>query len=181
MNIDAFFKRIKFSITPVIITMLVLPGCGKDNMVEYVNSEKGFSISFPKNWEKKEGFLGSTVIALEPIDDSDGTFRSNVAVVAEPITPGMSDGDYYKLQFKSLSQLTGHIKNFKLHSNRYANVGSEKAKQLVYSYNIGQLRVTVISRAVIREKTGYIITGTSNNIVEFSNKYRKIAESFKFL
>lgn len=180
MNTLKYFNLYRFTIPAVIVPLLLIVACSRDNLVEYTNIDKGFSISFPKNWEKKEGFLGSTVIAMEPVDEGDGTFRSNVSVVVETVTPGTSKGDYYKLQLKSLSQLTRQIKDFKLHSNRYVNVSGERGKELIYSYTIGQMRVTILSRAVIKDEKGFIITGTTQNISEFSKKYKKIADTFSF-
>ena len=175
---DALIKRITITASLVV---LFLFGCSPGPMEEYRNSDKGFAISFPKEWEKKENQPGAVVVALEPEQESDGFFRSNVAVIVSTVPPGVKSNDYYDRQFNSLTGMAGPVKDFKLILNRFIAIDGHQGKELTYSYSIGELRLFAMTRMVVHGDKGFFIIGTSADFGKFQLNYNKIAESFELL
>ena len=167
--------------TVILIILLFIAGCSRDDTARYVNKEKGYSIAFPKLWETENGFEGSDVIAFVP-QEAVVIFRPNIFVGSEELQPGMDEGSYYRLPFKALTGFTSRIRNFHLIENRTAVLDRVKGKGLVYAYDIGDLKIRVISITVIKDRVGYIITGTTvpENYDEFREQYKKVVDSFRF-
>ncbi len=169
----------RYLLTLFLFAVLAFTGCG--GMTEYSFPGKGFSIEFPDKWEIKKGFMGTDIMALSPEGEA-GAFRSNVVVVAEKLDPGTRADEYYRLQFKSIAALTDKITQFKLSENRTDSIDGYSGKRLVYGYNIGELRVKIVSGAVIKKGTGYVITGTApeEKFDSFLDTYNAIVRSFRF-
>lgn len=167
--------------TATLIMLVFAIGCSREDTVRYVNKEKGYSIAFPKAWETEHGFEGSDVIAFVP-QEAVVIFRPNIFVGSEQLQPGMDEGSYYRLPFKALTGFNSRIRNFHLIENRIAALDGVKGKGLVYSYDIGDLHIRVISVTVVKNGTGYIITGTTvpEQFQEFREKFLKVADSFRF-
>ena len=63
---------------------------------KYTNKEKGFSVTFPKSWETKEGVAGSVVASLSARESEGDNFRENVNVVIEDLPKEMTSEEYYQ-------------------------------------------------------------------------------------
>ena len=176
-------QNIAFRMIPwALIAVLLIPaGCGLLTMGEYRNSEKGYSISYPKKWEMQEDSAGADVIFLEPEEKSEGLYRRNVAVISSELPSGAKKSDHYILQFNAISAITPKLSNFRLHTNKFITIDGVQGKQMTFSYDIEGVHLKVISRTVIKENRGYVIMGSSERLENFYDQYKKIAESFRFL
>jgi hypothetical protein len=165
-----------------IATLIMIVGCGLFEMTSYEDRQKGFSINIPKKWEIKKDFMGADMAALDPEGVGATQFRPNVTVVSEKVPQGMRPHDYYRLQFKSIQSLTGHIRQFHLYENKFVMIDGQQGKRLVYGYSLGELKVMVVSCAVISNGTGYVITGTTtyDSFNTFKETFLKVYKSFRF-
>lgn len=172
-------KKIYFLLFACCIAMV---SCGSDEMVRYTNHEKGYSIELPKKWDRIENYVYTDITAKQPVSESSGIFISNITVVSETLKAHISNETYYKMQFKTIASMSKEIHNFKLLENRQIMLGGEQGKALVYSFTLGQMKVKVISYAVVRGGKGYIITGTStgDGYKKLEPVFMKSAESFRF-
>jgi hypothetical protein len=74
-----------------------VPTVFADNQVyeNYVNKEKGFSISVPREWKKISSYMGSCIAAVSlPNTANDKSFQNNMVVVFESLEKNMDNDNY---------------------------------------------------------------------------------------
>lgn len=127
----------------------------------YVNKEKGFTMSFPKGWEQKEGVMGSTIIAVSPSNGKKEKFRENINVVVEKLPQRMTTKTYYTESLKVLKKL---FTDFKLeksgHNPADRMVASEKTEIYwsVFSHRMGKIHARVLQYMTVKGTQAFVIT-----------------------
>ncbi len=144
----------------------------------YYNKEERFSISFPIDWEKLEGFMGNVVIGRSPLEGPTDRFRENVSVAVDNLSPGVTLEQNFQAGITQLTTLT----DYKEYERGQATIDNTEARWLVYSNRKGQVTVKVLVYSLVKGNRGYAIS--CNAAPEAFNRYRgqfeEIAKSFQF-
>jgi hypothetical protein len=174
--------RKRYGMITVVLFMIsigIFNGCSSKDPDRYYCKKDDFSLKLPKEWETKEGFMGSSVISLSPLENSADQFRENVNVVVEKMPGEMPLDEYF----------TGNIANMKKFFTEFqedekgnTSIDETDAKWLVYSGKMGTLSVKNKVYFIIHDKRGYTITcsATPDGFARYKKTFDAIAYSFEF-
>ena len=167
------------AISALMVFGLALNGCSRREAGRYYSKDKGFSIRFPDKWETKEGFMGTTILAVSAQEGPADTFRENVNVYVEELPRVYSLEEYWQLSLTNLRKL---MTDFKEYDSGKATIGGEEATWLIYSFRMGTVKTKVIVYALVKGRRGYVITCSAgpDKFDEYKTTLEEIAESFKF-
>lgn len=144
---------------------------------KYVNKEKGFSITFPKNWETKEGIAGAVVASLSPRESDSDNFRENVNIVIEDLPKDLTSEEYYQAGIVNLRK----VPEFKEEQKGKMSIDGKEAVWLIASHKSSNVSAKMIQYYVIKGKRAYVITGTAlaDTFGKYKPQFDQIAQSFK--
>ena len=167
--------------TPV-LCFLAQSGCARKSPPEpgrYYSKEKGFSIRLPKEWERKEGFMGTTIMGLSPQEGPADEFRENVNVFVEELPKALSLEEYSSLSLANLRKL---MTDFQEHETSQTTVGDAGASRLVSSHRMGQYDLKVLVYWLIKARRAYVITCSAEReqFDAYLGKFEDIVKSFRF-
>ena len=117
----------------ILLVLLPVAGCQQQSSslpdiesLTYTNSEYGFSVEYPKDWDVMEDYMGTAVAFMGPLVLED-TYYININVFTEQLLEDMTLEDYVKLSDLSAKRT---IPNYN--------------KQQEYSTTIGGLPATIL-------------------------------------
>lgn len=144
---------------------------------KYTNKEKGFSITFPKNWETKEGIAGAVVASLSPRESDSDNFRENVNIVIEDLPKDLTSEEYYQAGIVNLRK----VPEFKEEQKGKMTVDGKEAVWLIASHKSSNVSAKMIQYYVVKGKRAYVITGTAlaDTFAKYKPQFDQIAQSFK--
>ena len=144
--------------------------------VEYKNTDKGFAISFPKNWDRKEGVAGSVVMAFAPMKENE-KFQSNVAVIVEDLPIEATAAEYAKANAISGKKLV----DFKINDFSPFKFGALECQRLTYTHKMGVTTLQVISLTFVQNKRAFVINCTSEASKTGANQpaFESICRTFR--
>lgn len=144
----------------------------------YHSKEKGFSIRLPKEWERREGIMGTTVIALSPQEGPADQFRENVNVFVEELPRTISLEEYSTLSLANLRKL---MTDFQELGTGEAVIGKATAVRRISSYRMGQFSLKALAYSLVKGRRAYVITCSSEaeQFDTYLGKFEDIAESFR--
>ncbi len=145
----------------------------------YYNKEAGFSISFPIDWEKLEGFMGNVVIGRSPLEGPTDRFRENVGVTVGDLSRRVTLEQEFQ---EGITLLAATFTDFKEYERGQLTIDNTEAKWLVYSRRNEQITVKVLMYCFIKGNRGYVIGGTTapKAFDRYRGQFEEIAKSFKF-
>lgn len=144
---------------------------------KYANKEKGFSITFPKNWETKEGIAGAVVASLSPRESDSDNFRENVNIVIEDLPKDLTSEEYYQAGIVNLRK----VPDFKEDQKGKITIDGKEAVWLIASHKSSNVSAKMIQYYVVKGKKAYVITGTAlaDSFGKYKPQFDQIAQSFK--
>jgi hypothetical protein len=145
----------------------------------YYNKDKGFSIKFPNGWEKREGYMGLTVIALSPQESPSDQFRENVNIVDEELPETMSLETYFQINLDNMPKL---LTNFQAYESGRLTLGNADSRWLIYGYRMGTTSIKGLVYVLVKGNRGYAITGTatSGSFANYRSIFEETSQSFSF-
>jgi len=163
----------------ILASVLLISGCSSKQADRYYNSKDNFSIKFPKDWENKEGFMGTDVISLSPRENTADQFRENVNVVVEKIPDGMSLNDYFNANLPKLSKV---VQNFQNKETGTTTINDNDAQWLIYAGSIGTINLKSKQYYMVHDNKGYVITcsATPGTYDNFNSVFDEVVQSFQF-
>ncbi len=143
----------------------------------FASAEKGFSIDFPKDWQKTEGFMGATVVALRPGSGSSDEYRENINVLVEKLSGHWALKEYFDANLESMRKL---LTDFKAEEKAAAVVHGVPAERIVYSHRMGTYRLKALVYMMFKNQRGYVITctSTSDRFAEWEKIFQGTANTF---
>jgi hypothetical protein len=143
----------------------------------FVSKEKKFSVTFPKDWEIKENFMGTTILALRPAAAND-VFRENVNVVTEDIPKTMTVEEYFSASLDGLKKL---LTDFAEIEKGESTINGRKLKWLTYRHRMGQLKLEVLVYCAVKDGRGYAITCSTveGGLEKWRKPFEQIVGTFK--
>ena len=144
----------------------------------FTSYAENFSIGLPSSWEKKEKYMGTTVIALSPVENSSDTFRENVSVVTEKLPVSMSNEKYLELSLQNIRKM---LTDFNMISQGNAVLSGKQGKWIKYTHRMGQIKILTLQFFALTSDRAYVITCTTapNTFDQYKGQFRKIIESFQ--
>ena len=143
----------------------------------YQNQDYGFSISFPANWEVKERYRNTVVVALSPARGRRDTFRENVNLNVQTLPRGLTLEDYYK---KSIQDMEEYLFNFEELSSGNFKINDLNSKYLIYTHKVGNVRVKVLEVLIVKGSFGFKMTCTAipHAFERYRGTFKEILSSF---
>lgn len=144
----------------------------------YSNKEKGFAITFPSNWEQKEGALGLDVIALSPVENANDPFRENVSVLSGELDPAINLETFFSENVKNLGL---DLKEFKSIDSGEKTINGRKMKWIHYQHAIGNTKLEVLQYFLVANNHWYIITSSAeeSSFPKYQKDFETVIQSFK--
>jgi eukaryotic-like serine/threonine-protein kinase len=124
----------------------------------YTDVAEGFTIAYPKHWEKREGALGSSVLILSPTEEPSDDFRENVNVLVQTVPEETSLGEYTRL---SLDEAPKVIMGFDLLDDGPAMLSGAPAHQVHYRGEQGAFRLEWKQVYALKNGKAFILTYTA--------------------
>lgn len=158
------------------IFIFVYSACSRHHCTEpgcYHNKEKGFLITFPKEWniEEGDGETEPIVEAVSPWEDDEDRFSEYVSVDIEELAEKMSLEDYF-LQLRKEQSLD--FPYFEEHDRGDVAINNRDAKWILFDVGSSEGIVRVLGFVLIKGKRGYLIS-----CVAEGSKYDSYAETFE--
>jgi len=161
------------------------PSSSSDNVsyeefASYSDSKYGFTLQYPKDWEKQAGAMGSAVLILSPREGDSDTFRENVNVLVQTLPDKMTLDQYTKL---SLDQAPKLISRFDLLDQGPTQLAGRPARRVHYRGEQGVFRLEWEQVWSVLEGQAFVLTYTAERARY--GTYLRTAEamfaSFRFL
>jgi len=176
-------KRLSVSLLVGIVAWVLLGGAPRATAAEepnrYTNKDKGFSITFPADWERKEGQMGTIVLALSPQEGPADQFRENVNVTIEDLPKTLSSDEYVEACLGTLRKVLTDLQE---HENSAMNVADAPAKRLIFSHRMDAVKVKAMQCVLVKGTRGYVITCSAapDQFDTYRPKFDEIVQSFRF-
>ncbi|HOX05009.1 MAG TPA: hypothetical protein PK280_01295 [Planctomycetota bacterium] len=122
----------------------------------YHNAEKGFSVTFPAGWERRDGLKGATVAAISPAEGPSDRFRENAAVVAEDLPAGTGLEDYARAS-RARIQAFFRDDNYEEHEFARVRVGPADGFRLVYSHRRNGQPLKLVTWLAVKGSRGFVV------------------------
>lgn len=155
---------------------IVSPG----KMETYINKIKGYSINFPADWNKQEGFMGLDVITLSPSETPQDKFRENASVLSGKLDTPITLDEFYSENLKNLQK---SLIDFKLEGTGDTTLDGQKAKWVLYTHKQGNFVSKVIQYFIMVGDHAYLITcGAEPEAYDkYKSTFEAIAKSFHLI
>ena len=142
----------------------------------FQSAEKGFSITFPADWEIKPN-PPTIVTALRPAAPGD-TFRENVNVVVEALPKPMTPRQYLDA---AIALMKKSLPDFAEIDRDKAALQVADAGYVIYTYKMGPMQVKNVAYVIPRGLSCFVITctATPDTFLEYWGDFEDIALSFK--
>lgn len=149
----------------------------RDDPGFYRNDEHGFSIRFPADWQISEGFMGTTVIGLRPMQGLN-FFQESVAVTVGELDAPLPFQEFFT---RELATMKADRKSFGHESPTETTLGAEAAVRMIYEHEIMVFDLKAIAYFVTAGKKGYVITCTArpDSFEDFLEQFESIAGTFE--
>lgn len=168
-------------IVKVIVLVIVIVGiasCKKEEKGRYYNKEYKFSIVFPGNWELQQKEMGAIVVALSPEVSVQDSFRENVNITVEEVASGVTAQSYFQNTIKNMK---GYSKDFKILDVHECAVAKRKAMRFIYNFSISGLQLKGVQYQILYNNYAYVITcmALPYTFNKYEKQFTRIAQSFR--
>ena len=165
-----------------ILTFPAIGGCGRKAPPEprrYCSREKGFSLKLPENWERKEGLMGTTIVALSPKEGPGDGFRENINVYVEDLPKAISVEEYAEITLANMRKIMTDLAE---EDKGAVETGGASCYRLVYAHRMGQLDIKVLQYLAVKGRRGYAITCSAapDSFLDYSDAFEDVVASFRF-
>jgi len=144
----------------------------------YVDREKKFSITFPKDWDVKENYMGRAVAGISLLEGPDDDFLETVNIGIEDIAKDMTLDQYWDAALATMRRLmTGFVEGEK----GGKTINGQGFKWMVYSFRTGQMKRTNLIYVTVKDGRAYVVTGTTieGGLDKWRKTFEEIAATFK--
>jgi hypothetical protein len=136
------FRVLIFLASFILITIFSPQVFGQDSLVNYENSQYGFKLSYPSDWDIAVN--GSEIRFNSPVDNSNG-FLNSIVILADPAFCESLE----KLREKEIEDLKGKLFDFKLIDSSTSKLNGLNSVNLVYTYSDTNIGITKVSESIV--------------------------------
>ena len=157
----------------------VKPASDRDDPGFYRNDEHGFSIRFPGDWHISEGFMGTTVNGLRPMQGLN-FFQESVAVTVGELDAPLPFQEFFT---RELAIMKADRKNFEPDLPTETALGTQHAVRLVYEHEVMVFDLKAVAYFFTAGKKGYVITCTArpDSFEDFLEQFESVAGTFELV
>lgn len=144
----------------------------------FTSPTKGFSITFPSDWEMRKAFMGTEVAAIRPNVTPQERFGENVNVAVDDFKNPMTLDAYYQASMQGMGQ---YLHNFKVLAKGNTAINGQQALWIIYKHQYNGLDLKVLAYLLVGPKHGYVITCTStpSRFEQWHSTFERIAGTFR--
>lgn len=139
---------------------------------KFVETDKGYSITFPDQWRWQRDFMGLDVFAPAPVKNEQVGSLANISVVSGKLDDGVSLETFFTTNIENLKKA---LRDVKVVETGKVFLDGLEGRKVVYSHAMGDMKLRVVQYFAVKNGHGYIITCTSSE--EEYPKYADIFES----
>ena len=167
----------------IMSSLLLMASCDKASDKKTMSGEpfKGtnYSIKFPSNWERKDGFMGCDLMALSPAEGANDNFRENANITLENLPSRISLEKYAELSRENMKKL---LSDFEIIEETEANLNGHTFKRFVSTYRMGEIDIKAVLYLTTKDKAGYNITFSASpeTYDSYIDEFESIAKTFRF-
>lgn len=146
---------------------------------KYINEEKGYSIEYPKDWQKQE-IPRLDIVLLSPPKSEEAQTHATMNLVSETIGDTINLDQFYN---ESVKHLTKELKEAKIEKTGDLNIHGVPSKWIQYSHQMMDTNFRVLQYFLVAHGNVYLITfsAIADDFDHFNPTYQKIAASFQEL
>ena len=153
-------KVLTVSLSMVLVLLVVSMGSqfilADDSYAAYVNDGFGFKMDYPRDWSKQEGFMGTTVIFLSPMEGSNDRFREILSVMVQDLsTQPMTLDQYTELSIQQIGEI---ITDGQVISSTKVGFAGGDGWELIYAGKQGQYKLKWKCQYIIFGDKAYLLT-----------------------
>jgi len=152
--------------------------CMSNNV--YKSKTNDFSISYPRDWEKKSGAMGTEATIYAPKQGNDDKYRENIDLFAETTKNQRTLDQYFEsvIMVQSKKLVEGYS-NEKVEKTM---LSGEDAYKLTFSINLSGVDLNIVRYIAKHNEKFYVITFSeeSSQTENYAKQMEEIVGSFKF-
>lgn len=138
--------------------LLALVEEGGENL--YVNSEFGFEVTKPADWEKQEGQLGTLVSFMAP-ENSEEIFRPNINIVVQTLTQEIAAMNLDEYMEMSVAEIEPYFDEINIIENENVPFYGINSKRIVFEVETQGQTLQLGQRIWFDQGRVYVITFTA--------------------
>jgi|GEM_PF-5115883 len=172
-------KIILVLISFVVVLLIIYRDLNPSQSNRYTNNVHHFSLIYPNNWEKAEGYKG-TLVTFAMLGN-DRIPLATCIVKAYWVPPNQRDLRIFSEVLKN--ETTKQFLNYTLMSEEYKMVNGEEAYDYSMKWISGRDLLVSQNRIFIKNENAYMVGCSSNQTVfnKYKSDFGTIIESFKFI
>jgi hypothetical protein len=146
---------------------------------KYINEEKGYSIEYPKDWQKQE-IPRLDIVLLSPPKNAESQSHATMNLVSEKIGDQVSLDHFYT---QSIQHLKNELKEVNIEKSGDVNIHGLPSKWIQYSHKMMDTNFRVLQYFLVANGNIYLMTFSAmgENFDHFRPTYESIANSFREL
>jgi len=150
----------------------------QENFAYFHDKIRGYSISFPSNWEIKENYLNTAVCAFRSFENSEDSFREGVSVVQCKKESTSSLDDFFQTNIHKAILLK---EDYHEYESGLTRIDSLMTKYLICTYSFSEMKYQAIYFCFeINSTTCFLLAGmsTPSRFKQYREIFEKIAHTF---
>jgi hypothetical protein len=163
-----------------VLAALVAAGCGseKPKTETYASQERGFSVTFPCDWQKSTTGYGMDLEVVPPNQVDSGGFRDALFVRVEGIGKTMLLDEFFAAK---VAKMAAVVPEFKEIEKGPTNLNGQDARRLVWSYAHGNTPVQSMAYFLLSGQRGYTIAGSArvDRFAQRTPAFEEVMATFK--
>jgi hypothetical protein len=167
-------------VAAAVLAALVAAGCGseKPKTETYVSQDRGFSVTFPCDWQKSTTGYGMDLEVVPPNQADSGGFRDALFVRVEGIGKTMSLDEFFVAK---VAKMAAVVPDFKEIEKGPTNLNGQDARRLVWSYAHGNTPVQSMAYFLVSGQRGYTIAGSArvDRFAQREPAFEEVMATFK--
>lgn len=146
--------------------------------VRYTDKAKGYSIGYPKDWERLKGSKTAFAVA-EKIHPNTGSYSESMNVVMIEVPRVITQDEFYKFFVEGTKR---RVDEFKVLQKESVVMGGENAVRVTYSGKGRGVNFKVYAYMLIKGKKLYLVTcgAKEADFDKYKALFEKIANSFRY-
>jgi hypothetical protein len=147
----------------------------------YIDKEKGFSLTFSGEWRQWTGGIGSD-LEIMPVDQTNpNVFRDTLLVHMEGLAEPMTLDQFFAVKAGAGARAVPEIQ-YKEIEKVGTTLGSQDARRLIYSMDRDGTPVTSMAWFLVKDGRGYTLlaSAASERFEAMRPKFEAVAATFKF-
>ena len=164
----------------VLVFCISLFGCNRDYRM-YTDSDKRFSVKYPKSWIVKPGGQAGIAVTFEsPMEGLSDNFLDNFSITAGSVPSSMTAEDF---AHATMEAPKSYIPKFKIMEEKKSIISGAEAFSVVYEGDLAGEKFIWKQVFFVKKGQGYsvIFTLSADKAVQYDAEIKESIASFRIL